>query len=61
MQNGSVFECETPADAAAKAVSLIEEGDVVLIKGSRALHMERVVKSLMADPSQAKRILVRQK
>jgi UDP-N-acetylmuramoyl-tripeptide--D-alanyl-D-alanine ligase len=60
MQNGSVFECETPADAAAKAVSVIEEGDVVLIKGSRALHMERVVKSLMADPTQAKKLLVRQ-
>jgi UDP-N-acetylmuramoyl-tripeptide--D-alanyl-D-alanine ligase len=55
-----VFECETSADAAARLVSEIGEGDVVLIKGSQSMRMEKVVKSVMAEPAKAKELLVRQ-
>ncbi len=60
MNPDAIFECERGADAASRIVSLIEPGDVVLVKGSQSMRMERIVKSLMAEPAKAKELLVRQ-
>lgn len=60
MPSDAVFECDTNAGAAAALLTQIAEGDVVLVKGSQAMRMERVVKSLMAEPGKAKDLLVRQ-
>jgi len=44
-----------------KAVApLIKEGDVVLVKGSQSIRLEKVVEEIMADPSQKRELLVRQ-
>lgn len=60
MDPATVIECDRGADAASQLVSLIQPGDVILVKGSQSMRMERVVKSLMARPERAKELLVRQ-
>lgn len=38
----------------------IKSGDIILVKGSQGARMEKVVKEIMAQPKQAKELLVRQ-
>lgn len=38
--------------------SLIKSGDVILIKGSRKMKMEKIVQEIMAEPLQASKLLV---
>lgn len=40
--------------------SQIKQGDIVLVKGSQSMRMEKVVKDLMAEPLRAGELLVRQ-
>lgn len=37
---------------------LLEEGDTILVKGSRAMHLEKVVEDIMLHPEKAKKLLV---
>lgn len=39
---------------------MIREGDVILVKGSQSVRMEKVVEEIMADPEKAENLLVRQ-
>jgi UDP-N-acetylmuramoyl-tripeptide--D-alanyl-D-alanine ligase len=57
---GQIKNFNTSAEAGEFMKTIVETGDVVLIKGSQSPRMERVTKALLADPSKAKDLLVRQ-
>lgn len=56
----SVFHFGSPEEAGRFVQDRMKKGDVVLVKGSQGMRMERVVKELMADPLAAPKLLVRQ-
>lgn len=53
-----IFQFMVSDDAAIKVQEEIKENDVILIKGSRAMKMEKVVKEIMAEPEKAGELLV---
>lgn len=55
-----VFQFETSESAGLKMQDLIQEGDMVLVKGSQGVRMEKVVLEIMAYPEKSKDLLVRQ-
>jgi UDP-N-acetylmuramoyl-tripeptide--D-alanyl-D-alanine ligase len=59
MPPAQVTECDRAEDAAGVVASLMQEGDVILVKGSQSMRMERVVRSLMQEPGHATKLLVR--
>ncbi|OGZ56183.1 MAG: hypothetical protein A3J04_00865 [Candidatus Ryanbacteria bacterium RIFCSPLOWO2_02_FULL_47_14] len=59
--NAKYFKWFSNSDEAARFLAdFIEEGDVILIKGSQGARMEKIVHALMANPEQAESLLVRQ-
>ncbi|MDP2642754.1 MAG: UDP-N-acetylmuramoyl-tripeptide--D-alanyl-D-alanine ligase [Candidatus Peregrinibacteria bacterium] len=61
MDEKSVFYFDTALDAAEFFKKKIEEGDIILVKGSQNnVRLERFVKEIMAHPEDAKKLLVRQ-
>ena len=57
IQQYEQFESERAGRELEKELS---EGDVVLVKGSESMRMERVVREIMAEPLRAPELLVRQ-
>lgn len=56
----NVYEFMHAIDAGRSLRGLIEEGDLVLVKGSQSMRMELVIEEIMADPNKKKKLLVRQ-
>lgn len=55
----NIFEFHQISKAGILLQEKIKEGNLILIKGSRAMHMERIVKEIMAHPEKAERLLVK--
>lgn len=58
MEKDKIFEFCTSDEAGKLLQDKLEEGDIILIKGSRAMKMEKIVKEIMAEPERAKELLV---
>ena len=55
-----IFVFSDPINAGKKLQEIIEPGDLILIKGSQGMRMEKVVEEIMAQPQRADEILCRQ-
>ncbi len=60
MSRGNVLQFPDPDSAAAVIPELVHEGDLVLIKGSQGLRMEKVSEALLRNPEDARTLLCRQ-
>lgn len=55
-----VLKFDNSDQAAKKLADLIRPHDLILVKSSQGIRTEKIVKALMADPSQSSKLLVRQ-
>ncbi|MFH1611975.1 MAG: Mur ligase family protein [bacterium] len=52
-----IFEFSTAEEAKMKVQEFTQEDDIILIKGSRGIHMEIIIKEIMAHPEKAEKLL----
>jgi len=55
-----IFEFSGSAEAGEAVKNIIQEGDLILVKGSQSARMEKVVEKIMAHPEDKESLLVRQ-
>jgi len=60
MAQNDVFNFKNSDEAKMFIQNRIKEGDIILVKGSQGIRMERIVLEIMAEPLRAKELLVRQ-
>ncbi|MDB5260648.1 MAG: hypothetical protein JWN37_879 [Candidatus Nomurabacteria bacterium] len=60
MDDANIMQCDRSIDAGKELVQVIEEGDIIYIKGSQSIRMERCVRMILAEEHDPRRVLVRQ-
>ncbi len=60
MHESKIFQFDDSVEAGKFMKDLIKEGDIILVKGSQGVRMERCVEELMANPEKKEKLLVRQ-
>jgi UDP-N-acetylmuramoyl-tripeptide--D-alanyl-D-alanine ligase len=60
MQDDNIMQCDTSIDAGKELVQVLRTGDVVYMKGSQGVRMERAVKMILAETHDPHKYLVRQ-
>lgn len=60
LEKEKVFSFDSSSLAADFLHHFVQSGDIVLVKGSQSMRMERVCKAIMANPNKARELLVRQ-
>lgn len=56
----NIYAYQTTQEAMEALPEIIQRGDLILIKGSQGMRMERITESLMAKPKDAEKLLCRQ-
>ncbi|MCG2701260.1 UDP-N-acetylmuramoyl-tripeptide--D-alanyl-D-alanine ligase [Candidatus Parcubacteria bacterium] len=56
----NIFHFAAAGDAGKFIQNRINEGDLILVKGSQGMRLEKIVKEIMSEPLRAKELLVRQ-
>jgi len=56
----NIFSFNNSPDAGRKLQEVMREGDLILVKGSQGMRMEKVVEEVMAKPQKADELLCRQ-
>jgi len=56
----NIFEFSNSEEVKIPLQEKIKEGDLILVKGSQAMRMEKIVEEIMAHPEQKEQLLVRQ-
>ncbi len=59
MKKENIFHFKNIDELIEPLKNIIQNEDIILVKGSRAMRMERVVKEIMADPEKADELLVK--
>ena len=60
MSEPNVFYFNQALEAGAFLQEKLKAGDIVLVKGSKGMRLEKIVKEIMAEPERAAELLVRQ-
>ena len=60
MLDENIMECDSSIEAGKELVKILRPGDVVYLKGSQGIRMERAVKMILAETHKAEETLVRQ-
>ncbi|MBP6888882.1 MAG: UDP-N-acetylmuramoyl-tripeptide--D-alanyl-D-alanine ligase [Candidatus Pacebacteria bacterium] len=60
MSDQNIIQCDTSIEAGKELVKLLEPGDIVYLKGSQSIRMERAVKMILAATHPGEKYLVRQ-
>lgn len=60
MSGNQIWERGNSQEAGEELGTTLKKGDIVLIKGSQSMRMERAVTMLLTEPQNARRLLVRQ-
>lgn len=56
----NIYIFSNPEEAGRKLQEIMKEGDLILVKGSQGMRMEKVIEEIMAKPQKAEELLCRQ-
>ena len=56
----NIFSFTSPMEAGRKLQEILKERDIILVKGSQGMRMEKVVEEIMAEPQKDRELLCRQ-
>jgi len=59
MLDDNIMMCDTSIDAGKELVNLLQPGDIVYVKGSQSMRMERAISMILAEHHNSKAVLVR--